>query len=114
MGKQSTIEQPSRANPAAVYGLEHGRKHAARQTKRKNRSNTIKTGVLAVMALGSVGLAAYAGWDFYQSEMQSDSDGVTFEQLDPKEAIEVLENSPRWNGPGNPAFGVGAGESQQP
>ncbi|MAT04653.1 MAG: hypothetical protein CL424_06390 [Acidimicrobiaceae bacterium] len=94
-------------NSPSVIGLEHGRKRAAQQARRKNRSNTMKTGVLAVLAAGSVGLAAYVGYDYYQSEMESDSNGVTFQEVDPNEAIEILENQPRWNGPGNPAFGVG-------
>ena len=108
MGKRSTVEQPSRANPAAVVGLEHGRRHAAKQARRKNRSNTIAVGVMAVLAIGSVGLAAYAGWTLLLSEVVADTDnGPALRDVDPNEAIDILEEQPRWNGPGTPAFGIG-------
>ena len=108
MGKRSTFEQPSRVNPAAVVGLEHARRHAAVQTRRRSRTNAVTVGIMAILALGSVGLAAFAGWTFYQSEVETDLDnGPTVQDLDPNGAIDLLENQTRWNGPGVPAFGVG-------
>lgn len=113
MGKRSTASQPTRANSPSVIGLEHGRLHAAKQSKRRSRSNAIKTGTLAVLAAGSLGLAGYAFYGYYESEQQREADERPApSDMDEREAIEILENQPRWNGPGNATFGIGGGSDE--
>lgn len=96
-----------------MIGLEHGRAHAARQSKRKSRSNAIKTGTLAVLAAGSLGMAGYAIFNYYESEQQREAnERQAPTDMDEREALEILENQPAWNGPGNATFGVGDGDEQ--
>ena len=114
VGKRNSASQPTRANSPSVIGLEHGRALAAKQAKRKSRSNAIKIGVLAVMAFAAIGTAAWAGYDYWESEQQREADERNPGQydMDPREAIDILEDQPAWNGPGNATFGVGDGDDQ--
>lgn len=116
MAKRTSTPPPTKANSPSVIGLEHGRELARKQSKRRNRSNAIKTGVLTVMAVAAVGTAAWAGYDYWQAEQQREADERNPGQydMDPREAIEILEEQPAWNGPGNATFGVGDGDTAEP
>jgi hypothetical protein len=111
--------QPAPSNPnlpTAVYGLEAGHRRAQRSQRRRRRSNGIITFVLAVMAVAAVGAAGWFGYLTYvdhsdTEEVERNERVAEFERQRAGEGIadviEDLEDSPRWNGPGNPTFGVG-------
>lgn len=100
----------------AVVGLDAGRRTARRtQRWRRWRDRAVSLAV-AGLVLAVVGAAAWYGYEFYQE--QQDEDLLENEQNrvvtggdgtgnDLRNAIDELERSPHWNGPGNPAFGVG-------
>lgn len=91
----------------APDGLDAARQHARRQSKRRRRSGAIKNGLVGIILLGVLAAAGYVGWEAYQdSREQTEIDGQ-FTPLTPNDAIDRLEDQPRWNGPGNPTFGVG-------
>jgi hypothetical protein len=57
---------------------------------------------------GVVGAAGYFGYQFFVEEQNNNS--VVTEPTPGRSADEIidhLEEQPRWNGPGNPTFGVG-------
>jgi uncharacterized membrane protein YebE (DUF533 family) len=100
--------------PSAVVGLEAGREVARRHQRRRQMKDRIFGTAGAIVALGVVASAAYIGYTIYhetqenerleieQRQAELDRDGATI--LD---AIDELEETPHWNGPGNPAFGIG-------
>ncbi len=99
-----------------MIGLDAGRKVAARQARRKRVKDRIALLVVATFAVGVLGGAAYVGYTIYDE--QQDKDAIEREQRqaeleregtgdDLRDAIDELEESPAWNGPGNPTFGVG-------
>jgi len=96
----------------SVVGLEHGRRHAQRQMRRRRAANRVKHLAMMVVAVAAVGGLAYVGWQVYAEQDDAPSVGPT--QLTPTEAIEKLEKQPKWNGPGNPTFGVGTAETPDP
>ena len=56
--------------------------------------------------------AGYVGWEISQS---SDTPvetrtTATFFTGDTEQVIQYLDGQPKWNGPGNPTFGVGDGQ----
>jgi hypothetical protein len=65
----------------------------------------ITNALVAIVACGVVGGAGYFAWTEFGRDTEPDTN--TGRRLTPTEAIEVLEEQPRWNGPGNPTFGVG-------
>lgn len=105
----STIAQSGSTPTASVVGLEAGRAAARVQARRRKRGNAARNLVTALVAVAILGGAAYVGWGVYQDQQQKDAelreqnDG----RLTPREAIDVLEDQPAWNGPGNAVFGVG-------
>ena len=60
-----------------------------------------------VIAGGIVGGAAYYLWQFYTEEQDRPTTDHVVIERDTSEIIDDLEDNPRWNGPGAPAFGVG-------
>jgi hypothetical protein len=103
--------KPTITNPLfapSVHGLEHGRKHAHRRAARRRVTNTIVSGAMFIVAAGVVGGAGYYLWQFYVDEQGRNADqGPVVDQRTTGEIIQDLEDNPRWNGPGNPTFGVG-------
>lgn len=95
-------------NPVSVHGLEHGRKAARRRSGRRRLKNMIVSGVMFMVAGGVIGGAGYYLWQFYAEEQREAlEDHTVVVERDPAELIHDLEDNPRWNGPGAPAFGVG-------
>lgn len=91
----------------SVAGLEHGRKAARRQAARRRRKNRIVSGVMFVTVAGAAGAAGWFGYQFYLDQRDEQSyDTGPERQRSTEEVIEILEEQPRWNGPGNPNFGV--------
>ncbi len=102
--------------PSAVVGLEGGRELARRHQRRKLFKDKVFGAAGAIVALAVVVSAAYIGYTIYTETQESDRleseqrqaelerEGVTI-----RDAIDELEETPRWNGPGNPTFGVGDG-----
>ena len=88
-----------------VHGLDTSHRGAMARGRRRRRVNAFKTGVMAVLAVGVLGAAAYVGWTEFVREPDDTSPATN--SLTPREAIERLENEPVWNGPGNPNCGVG-------
>ena len=100
----------------AVHGLELGRSVARRSQRRHRRRNRIVTTVLTIMAMAAVGGAGWLGYTAYVdhdnseqietdrrvAEIQQGRIGRTTDDI-----INELEQTPAWNGPGNPNFGVG-------
>lgn len=101
--------------PSAVVGLEVGREQARRLQRRKQIKDKIFGTAGAIVALGVVASAAYIGYTIYQETQEADRLESERRQAeldregDPtiRDAIDELEETPRWNGPGNPTFGVG-------
>ena len=96
-------------NQVSVHGLEHGRHRAHRRSARRRRANSVVSGVMFLVVAGVLGGAGYYLWQFYEDEQaRNTTDGPAFvDQRSTGEVIDDLEDNPRWNGPGNPAFGVG-------
>ncbi len=119
MAHRRSPEQHRAVNPlgpSAVIGLEGGRELARRRQRRKLLKDKVFGVAGAIVAIAVVAAAAYVGYTFYGE--QQTADRVESEQrqaeLDRegsgdgiREAIDELEETPHWNGPGNPAFGVG-------
>lgn len=94
--------------PPAVAGLEHGRHAARRRAARHRVKNTIVSGLMFVIFAGVVGGAAWFGYQYFAVERDKISyDQNPTQQRTTDEVITILEEQPRWNGPGNPTFGVG-------
>ena len=105
--------------PSAVIGLEGGRELARRHQRRKQLKDKVFGVAGAIIALAVVASAAYIGYTVYdetqakekleseQRQAELDGEGTTI-----REAIDELEETPRWNGPGNPTFGVGDGDEE--
>ena len=97
----------------SVHGLEQGRKHAQRRAARRRFKNTIVSGAMFVLVAGVVGGAGYYLWQFYVDEQdRATTNGPVVDQRSTDEIIHDLEDNPRFNGPGAPAFGVGGNEQQ--
>ena len=119
--QRSTTQSNTRLQPS-VHGLDAGRAHARKVQRKRHRANRAATSLLTIMAIAAV---ASAGWFAYSAyiehdstqqletdrrvaEIQQDRQGRTTDDI-----IEQLEETPRWNGPGNPTFGVGS-DSNEP
>lgn len=96
-------------SPVSVPGLEHGRAHARRQARRRRAANRVASILVFAVIAGGLGTAGYYLWQFYADEQREATDDTPAPDTDPStvELIEQLEDTPRWNGPGAPAFGVG-------
>ena len=98
----------------AVAGLDHGRDVARKQQRRRRRRDRITSTITFLLVLGVVGAAAWFGYAFYQEQSTDDLLEDEFERIDEADrtgndlddAINQLETEGRWNGPGNPVFGV--------
>lgn len=89
-----------------VQGLELSRQHARRHGRRRRRSNLLTNALVAIVAFSVVGVAGYFAWTEFSRDTGPETPS-TDGRLTPTEAIEVLEEQPLWNGPGNATFGVG-------
>lgn len=105
--------------PAAVHGLEAGRNLARRDHRRRRRRTRVVRGALTVMltaALGGAGWFAYTAYVEHDANEQLETDRrvAEIEELrkdrTTDDIIEQLEQTPAWNGPGNPTFGIGDGD----
>lgn len=116
MARPRTSQLQNPLGPSAVIGLEGGRELARRRQRRKQLKDKIFGVSGAIIALAVVASAAYIGYTIYdetqakerleseQRQAENDGEGTTI-----RDAIDELEETPRWNGPGNPTFGVGDG-----
>lgn len=118
-----TATRPS-TNPLgspAVIGLEGGRKLAEKRQRRKRRKQRVSSFVTISILLGVVAAAGYIGYTVYAE--QQDADRIEQQQRQAEldaarsrrttdELIDDLRETPRWNGPGAPAFGVGEGDAE--
>ena len=119
MGARTKTATPS-SNPyaaAAVHGLDDGRKRAQRRQRRSRRRDRILTAVMAILAVAAVGSASWLGYTAYvehntNEQVKTDRRVAEIERQRADQTtddiIEKLEQTPAWNGPGNPTFGVGA------
>lgn len=96
--------------------MDASRKRDARQHRRKRRKQRMSSFVIFTVVGGAALGAAYVGWVIYeeqraaeeaerverQAELEAERARRTTDDL-----ITDLSESPRWNGPGAPAFGVG-------
>ena len=115
----STQERPLHPLGApSVLGLDAGRDVARRRQRRRRALNTVTSGIGALIGIAVLAAAAYVGYAIYDEQQATDR--VEAEQRraelerertgdDVINAIDELEESPKWNGPGNPTFGVGDG-----
>jgi hypothetical protein len=101
----------------SVYGLDLGRDVARRSQRKRRRRNRIVRSMSTVVILATIG---GAGWFAYTSYVEHDNN----EQIEndrrvaevrrrqagrtTDDIIDLLEDTPAWNGPGNPTFGVGS------
>jgi type VI protein secretion system component VasK len=119
MGARTKTATPS-SNPyaaAAVHGLDDGRKRAQRRQRRSRRRDRILTAVMAILAVAAVGSASWLGYTAYvehNTNQRTETDR-RFAEIERQRAnettddiIDQLQESPAWNGPGNPTFGVGS------
>jgi hypothetical protein len=118
MARGAEPQQPA-VNPLgapSVIGLDGGREVARRRSRRRQRKDQLIRAVGAVVALGVVVAAAYVGYTIFDEQQATDRIETEQRQAefelqgsgnDLRDAIGELEESPRWNGPGNPTFGVG-------
>jgi hypothetical protein len=99
-----------------VIGLDLGREAARRAQRRKRRHDRVVSLLLAAVAAGLIGVAGWFGYQTYvdhQAQREQERDRRTAEIERERsgegveDVIEDLEESPKWNGPGNPSFGVG-------
>lgn len=100
----------------AVVGLEGSRKVADRRHRNKRAQQRITSSMVIAILMGVLVAAGYVGYAVYAdqsddeqverdrrvAEIQAQRNGQTADDI-----IVELENTPRWNGPGAPAFGVG-------
>lgn len=100
----------------SVVGLEAGREVSRKQQRRRRRRDRIATSLMALIAIGAAAGAGWFGYQFFTENqaterIESDQRRAELDREgsgdDLKRAIEELEETPAWNGPGNPAFGVG-------
>lgn len=107
--------EPARRQTATVDGLDHGRTHARGLHRRKRRRERVRSGFIAVLLIALVGGGAYAAYLFYgdfesdeeleRQEIRAGFDPGTGDDL--RDAIDELETTPKFNGPGVPGLGVG-------
>ena len=107
---------PNRLAPPSVIGLEGSRKLADQRNRRKRVKSRFTSAVVVTLLAGVVLAAGYVGYEVYAeqradeqlerdrrvAELEAERAGRSTDDL-----IDQLEDTPRWNGPGAPAFGVG-------
>ncbi len=114
---QSTAPpEPERLPSPAVVGLDAGRGQARRSHRRKRRRDRVRNVVLAVFGLAvlaGVGYAVYVTYGDFADDEERERQEIRAEIEnegtgdDLRDAIEELETTPPFNGPGVPALGVG-------
>lgn len=114
--REATTDFNPHGKPVVV-GLEAGRSRLRSAGRRRRRRDRIVTGVLASVAAAIVTVVGWGGYRFYQENQQqnrleTEQRRAELEQPgDIDEIIVDLVEQPRWNGPGNPTFGVGEEET---
>lgn len=83
-----------------------GRQRAQKHASRRRRKDTVISAALFLVAAAFVVFGGYIGWEIYLAS-NDENDGNGPERRSPEQVIEQLEDQPKWNGPGAPAFGVG-------
>lgn len=98
----------------AVLGLEGGRELARLQQRRRRVADRVKSGIIGLIAIAVIAVGGWVGYTLYEEQQRADAEEREQREaeLDPngddlREAIDELEESPKWNGPGNANFGVG-------
>jgi uncharacterized membrane protein YebE (DUF533 family) len=122
MARRQAVQQQAvnPLGPSAVVGLEGGRELARRRQRRRQLKDKAFGTAGAIVAIAVVAAAAYVGYVIYHEQQASArveteqrqaelNRQATGDKL--RHAIDELEESPHWNGPGNPTFGVGGGDS---
>ena len=119
--QRNSAQSNARLQPS-VHGLDAGRAHARKAQRKRHRANRTATSLLTVIAIAAVGGAGWFAYSAYidhdssqqletdrrVAELEQDRQGRTTDDI-----IEQLGETPRWNGPGNPTFGVGS-DSNEP
>ena len=100
----------------AVVGLEDSRKVADKRHRNKRVQQRLTSSVVIAILIGVVAAVGYVGYTVY-ADQRDDEQVERDRRVDEIQAqrnrqtaddiIVELENTPRWNGPGAPAFGVG-------
>lgn len=109
MSRKTTPAASPALTSRSVIGLDLGRERARRRAGRKRFKNGFVALVVFLVLGAVVGAAGYYFLDFYREEQDRNSNdgGVVRDGPSTEELISRIENEPRWNGPGAPAFGVG-------
>lgn len=100
----------------SVVGLDASRDIVRQQQRRRRRRDRIVTSLMALLLVAAAAGAGWFGYQFFTEDQTTER--IEVEQrraaLDRqgsgdklRDAIDELEESPAWNGPGNPSFGVG-------
>lgn len=101
----------------AVHGLDAGRSHARQAQRRRRRRNRAVTAIVSFVAAAAVGGAGWFGYSAYvehgtNEQLETDRRVAEVERQragrTTDDIIDELEQTPAWNGPGNPTFGVGS------
>lgn len=107
---------PNRLGPPSVFGLEGSRKLADQRNRRKRIKARFTSAVVLTIMAGVVLAVGYVGYEVYaqqraDEQLERDRRVAAIEAeragRSTDELIDQLEDTPRWNGPGAPAFGVG-------
>lgn len=118
---RSSSSQQQTLNPLgapSVVGLEAGREAARREQRRRRFRDSVTSGLGAVVGIAVLAAAAYVGYSIYDEQranerLEAEERRAQTDQQgsgdDLRDAIDELEQQPKWNGPGNPNFGVGDG-----
>lgn len=124
MAKTPTLPDIQRAAPIgrpAVVGIDAGRKQAEKLHRRRRRKDRVVSSLVAVAALGFVAVGAWAGYTIYEEQREQEVRDREERQAelrnsgsgdDLRDAIDELETTPKWNGPGNETFGIGDGSTE--
>lgn len=100
----------------AVYGLAGGRSAARRTHRWRRLRNRVSSFVMMVVLAAAVGGGAWVGYSMYEAhqaneDLEREQKHAEFLREhsgeDVGDVIDDLNVRPKWNGPGNPTFGVG-------
>jgi hypothetical protein len=124
MGVGRSHQTSAQSNPRlqpAVHGLDAGRAHARKVQRKRHRANRALTSMLTIIAIAAVGAAGWFAYSAYidhdsNQQLQTDRRVTEIEQerqgRTTGDIIEQLQETPAWNGPGNPTFGVGSDSTE--
>lgn len=114
--RRSSSQGTNPLGPSAVVGLEGGRELARRRQRRRHLRDKSIGAAGAIIAVAVVASVAYVGYTIYDEQQASERIETEQRQAELarqrsgeglRDVIDDLEESPVWNGPGNPTFGVG-------